>query len=138
MPHAARSTKVALFCLVLAAPLGASVCASAKTVTYKNVVSPTKKISCYAVKGSTEIECTASYLPDIGDLDTYLGLRAHGSAILAERGDFPGFSAPRHKLAYGNTWKRPGIRCAMRTTGLRCRNRDGHGFHIAQGDVRRF
>src|SRR4051794_10472941 len=28
--------------------------------------------------GSTEIECTAPYLPDIGELDTYLALRPRG------------------------------------------------------------
>jgi hypothetical protein len=44
----------------------------------------------------------------------------------------------RFTLRYGDTWKRPGIRCTMRTTGLRCRNLDGHGFRLAKGAVRRF
>jgi hypothetical protein len=112
--------------------------ASAKTVTAYNVVSPSKLISCWAVLQSTEIECTAPYLPDVGDLDSYFSLRPHGTAKLAQRGDFPGHSTPRRTLRYGDTWVRPGIRCAMRTTGLTCRNRDSHGFHIQKGHTRRF
>jgi hypothetical protein len=112
--------------------------ASAKTVSYNNIVSPSKLISCWAVLQSTEIECTAPYLPDIGDLDSFFSLRPTGSAKLGERGDFPGHSTPRRTLRYGDTWKRTGIRCTMRTTGLTCRNRDGHGFHIQRGKTRRF
>lgn len=117
--------------LALAAPAGAN------TVSYHNIVSPTKQISCSAVIGSTEIECTAPYLPDIGDLDTYVALRKHGRSRLSERGDFPGFSDRRRTLHYGDTWKRPGISCQMRRTGLTCRNADDHGFHL-QSPVLRF
>jgi hypothetical protein len=117
--------------LALAAP------ADAKTVSYHNIVSPTKQISCWAVMGSTEIECTAPYLPDIGDLDTYVALRKHGRSRLSERGDFPGFSDRRRTLHYGDTWKRPGISCRIRRTGLTCRNVDDHGFHL-QSPVLRF
>ena len=112
--------------------------ASAKTVTAYNIVSPTKLISCWAVLQSTEIECTAPYLPDIGDLDSYFALRPRGTAKLAQRGDFPGHSTARRTLRYGDTWARPGIRCTMRTSGLTCRNRDDHGFHMQRGNTRRF
>ena len=107
-------------------------------MSYKNIVSPSKLISCFAVMNSTEIECMAPYLPDVGEFDTYLGLRSRGKAILAQRSDFPGFSSPRRTVRYGDTWKRPGIRCTMRTSGLTCRNRDNRGFHIQKGHVRRF
>jgi hypothetical protein len=122
----------------LLAAVGPCAVASARTVSYHNVVSPTKQISCFAVIGSSEIECMAPYLEDIGELDTYLALRAHGRARISERGDFPGFATPRRTLHYGDTWKRPSIRCTMRATGLTCRNRDGHGFHIQKDHVRRF
>jgi hypothetical protein len=112
--------------------------ASAKTVTAYNIVSPSKLISCWAVLQSTEIDCTAPYVPDIGDLDSYFALRPRGTAKLAQRGDFPGHSTPRRTLRYGDTWVRPGIRCTMRTSGLTCRNRDGHGFHMQRGNTRRF
>jgi len=104
--------------------------APAKTVTYNNIVSPSKAIFCYAVQNSSEIQCMAPYLPDIGEFDTYFGVRRSGRSRIAERSDFPGFGTPRRKLRYGDVWKRPGIRCTMRTSGLTCRNLDRHGFHI--------
>jgi hypothetical protein len=133
-----RARARAVATLVFLTVAGTCTTAPARTVSYANIVSPSKLISCFAVMHSSEVECTAPYLPDIGELDTYLGLRARGKAILSERGDFPGFSSPRRTLRYGDTWKRPGIRCTIRTTGLTCRNRDGHGFHIQRDHVRRF
>ena len=35
-------------------------------------------------------------------------------------------------LAYGRTWRRSGIVCRSRRTGLRCTNRTGHGFTLAR------
>jgi hypothetical protein len=128
--------KILLATALLALALAGT--ASAKTVTYKNIVGPNKQLSCFAVMGSTEIECSAPFVPEIGELDTYLAVRARGKAILAERGDFPGYDAPRRTLHFGDTWKRPGIRCRLRSTGLTCRNLDDHGFHLAKGHVRRF
>jgi hypothetical protein len=124
-----------LLALVLLAAPGA---ASARTVSFKNIVSPSKLISCYAVQHSSEIECMAPYLPDVGDLDSYLAIRPRGRAILSQRGDYPGYTSPRRTLRYGDTWARPGVRCAMRMDGLTCRNKDRHGFHIQKGHVRRF
>jgi hypothetical protein len=118
--------------------LALSATASAKTVTYKNIVGPNQQVSCFAVMGSTEIECSATFVPEIGELDTYHAIRARGRSILAERGDYPGYDAPRRTLHFGDTWKRPGIRCTMRRTGLTCRNLDDHGFHLERGHVRRF
>lgn len=123
---------------VLALAGSGAVAAAAKTVTSYNVVSPSKLIACSAVLQSTEIECTAPYLPDIGDLDSYYALRPHGTAVLSQRGDFPGHSTPQRTLHYGDTWKRAGISCTMRTAGLTCQNLDGHGFHIQKGNTPRF
>ena len=118
---------------VLAAP------ASAATVDHKNFKSPSGKIRCWTLKyGGPGIECSAPYLKEIGELDTYLALKPRGKARYGERGDFPGYQAPFRTLQYGDTYKRDGIRCRMRKSGLTCRNLDDHGFHIAQGDVRRF
>jgi hypothetical protein len=138
-PLACRSRRsLVLLSLVLLAVASIGGTASAATVSAVNITSPGKRISCWAVVRSTEIECTAPYLPDIGELDTYLAVRSSGAARMAERGDFPGFSTPAKTLQYGDTWNRPGIRCTMTKTALTCRNRDGHGFHIQRGDVRRF
>jgi hypothetical protein len=35
-------------------------------------------------------------------------------------------------LAYGTTWAGFGVSCLSQTTGLRCTNRDGHGFSLAR------
>jgi len=129
---------LAVLALAIAACATGASSAPAKTVTFFNVVSPSKMISCYAVLQSSAIECTAPYLPDRGDLDPYLRLKPRGHSHSGQRGDFPGHSTPRHTLHYGDTWKRPGIRCRMRRTGLTCRNRDHHGFHVQRGNVRRF
>ena len=129
-----------LRCLLATALLGLALAAtaSAKTVSYKNITGPNKQLSCWAVMGSTEIECTAPFVPEIGELDTYLAVRARGKAILSERGDFPGYDAPRRTLRFGDIWQRPGVRCKLRSNGLTCRNLDGHGFHLQKGHVRRF
>ena len=112
--------------------------AHAKTITATDVRSPSGLITCWAVKeGTPGIECGAPYLPHT-ELDGYIALHRHGRATLGERGDYPGYGHARRTLRYGDTWKRPGIRCAMRTTGLRCRNLDGHGFRLAKGAVLRF
>jgi hypothetical protein len=127
-----RLLPIVLALALAAAPAGAA------TVSYKNVRSPTGQISCMAVQYGSGIECTAPYLPDIGPLDTYLALHAHGKAQQSERGDSAGYISPFRTLHYGDVWKRPGIRCSMKRTGLTCRNRDEHGFHIQKGHVRRF
>ncbi len=128
--------------LVLAAAfaVAAAATAQAKTVDYRRIVSPSKQISCHAVIpiAGGGIECSAPYLPDIGELDTYLALRKRGKSVLAERGDYSGYVTKRRTLRYGDTWKRPGIRCTMKTSGLTCRNLDGHGFSLAKGNLRRF
>lgn len=124
--------------VVVAVLAGSVAIASARSVTAYNIVSPSKLISCWAVLQSTEIECSAPYIPEIGELDTYYALRPRGRTKVSERGDFPGHSTPRRTLRYGDTWVRPGIRCTMRRSGLTCRNRDNHGFHLAKGDTRRF
>ena len=124
--------------LVLAVLLVPST-ASAKTVHFKNFVSPSKLISCISVKyGGRGVECSAPYLPR-RDLDPYYALEPHGKATAGERGDYPGYpNAKQHTLQYGDTYKRHGIRCTMRESGLTCRNRDAHGFHLAKGALRRF
>jgi hypothetical protein len=35
-------------------------------------------------------------------------------------------------LAYGWTWRRDGITCESKETGLSCTNRAGHGFTLAR------
>ena len=125
--------------ILLAILLGAAAGpARAAVSTATDIRSPSGLISCWAVIHSSEIECSAPYVHRFGDLDSYLAVRPRGHSELGERGDYPGYGHKPRTLQYGDTWKRPGIRCAMRTTGLTCRNRDGHGFHLQRGNVYRF
>jgi hypothetical protein len=46
---------------------------------------------------------------------------------------------PRSKLVpYGWGWRRGGITCVSKTTGLRCVNRSGHGFFMSRARSSRF
>jgi hypothetical protein len=42
------------------------------------------------------------------------------------------------KLAYGKTWSRGGITCDSMERGLRCVNRDGHGFELSKAAAKLF
>jgi hypothetical protein len=41
-------------------------------------------------------------------------------------------------LRYGSTWRRGGFTCRSQTTGLRCRNRSGHGWFMSRQRSFRF
>jgi hypothetical protein len=41
-------------------------------------------------------------------------------------------------LRYGKTWSRGGFTCVSRRTGLRCKNRAGHGFLLSKQHSYRF
>ena len=126
---------------LLAAAAATAVCAAPAdaAVKYKRFHSPSGQISCYAVKyGKNVVECTATYLPEIGDFDPYYGLKKRGKAIHGERSDYPGYNAKDRTLKYGMTWKRDGVTCRMRQSGLTCRNQDRHGFHISAEDQHTF
>jgi hypothetical protein len=139
LAHRPAPTPTRLLALALAAGLALPSTAAARTIRAHNITSPSGLIGCLQLKfGGPGIECQASYLPDIGPLDSYLELHPRGRAVLGERGDFPGYSTRPVKLRYGDVWRVARIRCSMRRTGLTCRNRDRHGFHMAKGDVRRF
>jgi hypothetical protein len=41
-------------------------------------------------------------------------------------------------LRYGQTWRRGGLNCTSRVTGLTCRNGVGHGFFLSRASWRVF
>jgi hypothetical protein len=54
-----------------------------------------------------------------------------GRAILVCHGDTA--LDPRARVvAYGHAWKRGGLTCSSRSTGLRCSNQSGHGFFLSR------
>jgi hypothetical protein len=123
-----------LAALALAAP------AQAKTVQAHSIVAVGDQISCWALlpAAGRGIECTAAFLPDLGELDPYLALSAHGRATEGERGDYPGYPGRPTRLRDGDRWTSKGVRCRLVGAGLTCRNRDGHGFVLRRGAIRRF
>jgi hypothetical protein len=43
-----------------------------------------------------------------------------------------------YAVPYGKTWRRDGITCWSRLTGLTCKNARGHGFFLSRESWRRF
>lgn len=71
---------------------------------------------------------------DFGDA---LSLSATGRATWVCHGDT--VADPRLPvLAYGQVWNWHGLRCSSAVTGVRCVNRDGHGFELARRQARVF
>ena len=60
-----------------------------------------------------------------------------GRAILVCHGD-TAIDPHAKVLAYGQTWRRNGITCRSKTTGLRCTNTSGHGFFMSRAHSYRF
>jgi hypothetical protein len=107
--------------------------ATAKTTTVKVVTVKGGEITCYAVipVAGGGINCSATSLPDTGELDPYVGLKAHGKAVLSERGDYAGYAkAKRATLKPGDRWRWRGITCTAADQAISCHNRDRHGFTI--------
>jgi hypothetical protein len=48
------------------------------------------------------------------------------------------YEAVARVLAYGTTWSGGGLRCTSASTGLTCRNEDGHGFFLSRERWRQF
>jgi hypothetical protein len=128
--------RILLTCLVLT--LAAVPAAAAKHL--QNFVSPSKLISCISeAHGIKGVECSTPYLHASEEGDPFYNLEPHGKAHLGARGDYVGYNHPTHgTLQYGHTWTRNGIRCKMKTSGLTCRNKSHHGFHLAKGNTYSF
>ena len=75
--------------------------------------------------------------------DKRVSLRSRGRATpVLCAGDpgplLPQIEAKARVLAYGTSTRFGGITCTSRTTGLTCRNRDGHGFFLSRERWRSF
>jgi serine/threonine-protein kinase len=64
-------------------------------------------------------------------------LQATGSAAPVCAGDTV-IDPSARAVAYGTTWRRGGFSCLSKVTGLRCTNRDGHGFFLSRARSFRF
>lgn len=112
--------------------------------------SPTGKIGCVATNmdGPFSLRCDvatplyrrptrARSCPlDYGEYGDSFTLPARARAVWTCHGDTT-LGAGR-VLRYGRTWSWGPFRCTMRTSGITCRNRGGHGFVLSQQRAARF
>jgi hypothetical protein len=109
--------------------------------------SPTGNIICFASVGEhaarehgfVECEIKSGLVPPPPRLGCELDQRgvvvgSTGSPRLSCRSDPTpaGLDEQIPTLAYGTTWAGFGVSCVSRETGVRCTNRDGHGFSVAR------
>jgi hypothetical protein len=71
---------------------------------------------------------------DYGDA---FGLSRHGKPGRICHGD-TAIDPNAKTIAYGKQWKRGGITCTSRVSGLTCTNADGHGFTLRRDRQRLF
>jgi hypothetical protein len=72
------------------------------------------------------------------DLDlTGFAMNPRGRAAVVCAGD-TAVDRRAKVLRYGARWSRGGFTCTSRRTGLRCRNRSGHGFFLSRAHSYRF
>jgi hypothetical protein len=126
--------------LVAAALALTPAAATADTHHWKKIDTPSKLVYCESLKyGAPAFECTADYIPrTFPEGDPIITLRPHGKSHISTRSDEGGYNVTLHTLQYGDVNAVAGVRCHLKTTGLTCRNKGGHGFHLAKGDVRQF
>jgi hypothetical protein len=131
--------------LLLALPallLGASSADAADGVRFR---SPSGNISCelqgtrlrcdMGTLGTTRPRRPASCIGDWGHAFVISRTGSRGGRIcVTDAVGGPGTPT----LAYGRTWRRGGLRCTVRTSGLRCVNGRGHGFSLRIGRQRLF
>jgi hypothetical protein len=112
------------------------------TPSCDDFASPTGNIICFASArdhGFVECDIKSGLVPPpprLGcDLDQPgLVVGSTGSAKPSCRSDPTpaGLDKQIPTLAYGTTWAGFGVSCVSRETGVRCTNRDGHGFVVAR------
>ena len=130
--------------LTLASLLAAlAVAAPAQRPAFESFRTPSGNILClYATSGSTlRCDILSGLRPEPRgrcELDwTGLSLRPTGAARPVCAGDVA--ASPRSRvLRYGQTWRRAGIACTSRMTGLRCANGSRRGFFLSRAAWRVF
>jgi len=136
MAHLKRASRLLLLTggLILALIPGTS---EARILKSQNVKSVVGSLYCYALNTSfglpPGIECMSKFLPAGKHNDSFIELLQRSKGQRGERGDYPGYlHATVQSIRDGDTWQRPGIKCTMRSSALKCSNKTGRGFSIAR------
>ena len=60
-------------------------------------------------------------------------MREHGAVTVKCSQVAPSVTLPGNAVRYGGAARYDGIVCRSSTSGLECRNADGHGFFLSRG-----
>lgn len=114
---------------------------SAAGSTFPGFKTPSRNIGCgylaasAGFKASLRCDIRSGLVPEPTrkcDLDwTGLTIGPTGRARAVCAGD-TAYDPSFRVLAYGKTWRRGGIRCFSRRTGVTCTNPRGHGFFLSR------
>ena len=121
--------------------------AGAKTKTWTSFKSPSGSIHCssFKYKSKTSIRCDEYQAENSPprkpkscefDYGFSFGVSTTGKGHRLCVSDAT--PQTRHVLRYGQTWKRGGITCKSRTSGLTCKNHKHHGFFVSRASQRVF
>jgi hypothetical protein len=119
--------------------------AGSAEAAYKNFQTPSGNIGCGWITGSNEVRCDILQSSDMPrkpascefDYGHAYFVRGSGRARTLCAGDtVVDRRAP--VLAYGKKRRIGNITCRSKTSGLRCKNKSGHGFFLSREDIRKF
>ena len=108
--------------------------AGARLLQSNNFQAFGSRVSCgVQVKQLGGMSCFSEGIPS-KELDGFIELKAHGVAVVGERGDSPWRRGMLRRLRPGDQWRRTGVRCGIavlkRPDVVKCLNLDGNGFLV--------
>lgn len=129
-----RSLRLLIVAAVISAPLAFPAPAHA-TLSGRTFQTPSGNVGCGFYAGVLRCDILSGLNPEPQgncDLDwTGLALEANGDSAPVCAGDTV-YNPDAPVLGYGSKWKRKGIVCTSRKTGLKCRNQRSHGFFLSR------
>lgn len=119
--------------------------AGSAEAAYKNFQTPSGNIGCGWITGENTVRCDIlessdkPRKPRSCDLDYghAYGLSGRGKARTICAGDTV-LDRRAPVLAYGKKRRIGGITCKSKMTGLRCKNKSGHGFFLSRERISKF
>jgi hypothetical protein len=114
--------------------------------TYRSFVTPSGNIRCAAWRsgGKWSMRCDVyehfwtappGSCPDFGDYGSFLGMSKRGWPEFICASDAIDAT---NTLYYGQKWRAGPFKCKSRSSGLKCRNKKGHGWFLSRETYRTF
>jgi len=101
---------------------------------------PSGKIACGVFRDPTSLRCDTKYETSFsrsghtcteGDYGHAFEVAQSGAGKAICAGDTVASATESHTIPYGKTWLLGPFSCTARTSGLTCRNGEGHGFDLS-------